>query len=220
MVGEAQFFLGYFVIALFIVGLLTTVKQKNYSALFHWVCVFGVFRIFLPWTIFRVSRYTMPLYPGLYIFAAFGAIEIVRFVALKWPVYKKWAVIFFTISLFSVFFNNCVKSFDLLNRTQNTFIGFRNAANFLGNQPEPHTIATASPRQMKYYIPDFDVYDIPYLTSPESLKELINEKNINYIYIELWSPHLPEWCKSYNYAKNNYRLIFNEKNIYIFKVKK
>ena len=72
MAKEIEYFLGYFIVTFILLGMAFTVKERKFSALFHWVCIFGICRIFLPWIVFRVSRYTLPLYPGLFIFAGYG----------------------------------------------------------------------------------------------------------------------------------------------------
>ena len=218
MFKEAEFFLGYFLAALIILGLYFTIKEKKYSVLFHWVLLFAIFRFFLPWIIFRVSRYTLPIYPGLYLFAAIGCYKSVKLIASRWPQYTKWASVCFVVAISSVFFSHSLKSLDLLNQTRNSFIGFDKASAFLLQQPGPHSVATASPRQVKYFGPDFDVHDIEKKVTPEKLRMLIDKRNIQYLSIDLWSPHLPEWCRSFNYKENGYDLIYKGSNVYVFKV--
>lgn len=203
-----------------LIGILMTVKERKYSALFHWVCVFGIFRIFLPWVIFRVSRYTMPLYPGLLVFAAYGCHGTIQMVAEKWPANKKWATLFFVISIGSILFDHSMKSLELLKQSHNTFVGFREAASFIEKQPQPHVVATASPRQMKYFAPGFDVYDINSDISPDNLRSFLSKNQIRYLSIDLWSPHLPAWCKTFDYHKNGYMLIHDKNSVYLFKVLK
>jgi len=220
MVEETKFFMGYFLIGFALIGIVLTVKERKYSALFHWVCVFGIFRIFLPWVIFRISRYTMPLYPGLLVFAAYGCHGTIQMVAEKWPAYKKWATLFFVISIGSILFDHAMKSLELLKQSHNTFVGFREAASFIEKQPQPHVVATGSPRQMKYFAPGFDVYDINPGISPDNLRSFLSENQIRYLSIDLWSPHLPAWCKTFDYHKNGYMLIYEKNSVYLFKVLK
>lgn len=218
MVEETKFFLGYFLIAFALIGMVLTVKEKKYSALFHWVCIFGIFRIFLPWVIFRVSRYSMPLYPGLFIFAAYGCYGSVQFVASRWPTYSKWATLFFVVSITSIMFQHSVKSLDLLNQTRNMFVGYHEVSAFLATQPGPHSIATASPRQMKYFGPTLEIFDIGPGLSPENLRTFVEKNKIQYLSIDLWSPHLPAWCRTFDYPQKGYAPIYSNQKVYLFRV--
>ncbi|MBN1474980.1 MAG: glycosyltransferase family 39 protein [Syntrophaceae bacterium] len=217
---ETEFFMGYPLFVFTIIGILFTIKEKKYSSLFHWIVLFGIFRFFLPWVIFRVSRYTLPLYPGLLIFAAYGCYRSAQLLALKWPKYSKWVTLFFAAAIAGVLFFHTSKSINMMRQTSNMFIGFDKAVAFLKSQPEPHTIATASPRQMKYYEPRFDIYDINANISPDELRVFIEDKNIHYLTIDLWSPHLPVWCRTFDFSKNSYSLIYSHEKVFIFKVLK
>ena len=220
MVKETEFFFGYFLLGFAAFGAVMMIREEKYSALFHWVCIFGIFRFFLPWIIFRVSRYSLPLYPGLYIFAAYGFFRSAELIASKWPVYLKWATLFLIVSISSVGFHHYIRSSEMLAQTRNTFTGFDKACEYLMKQPGPHTVATASPRQVKYYGPQFEVYDLSKNISPANLRKVMEEKKIEYLSIDGWSPHLPEWFRSYDYGKNGFSLIYNEKNMYLFKLAK
>ena len=215
MVAESRFFIGFFFIGLGLIGFAMTIKEQKYSILFHWFCIFGIFRIFLPWVMFRVSRYTLPAYPALFVFAAYGCYESARLVAYRWPVYRNWILVFFIISFSSVLFNNTLKSNDILQNSANTFIGFKEAAEFLKNQDEVGGIATASPRQMKYFAPELAIYDIPRDSSSEQFLSSIKIHKIRYLVIDLWSPHLPEWCKNFDYQKNGCQLVHNQDGVYV-----
>jgi len=218
MTKEIEYFLGYFIVCFILLGIAFTVKERKFSALFHWVCIFGIFRIFLPWIVFRVSRYTLPLYPGLYIFAAYGCFRGAQLIGSRWPVYSKWANLFLIVLVGNVLVQHSFKSLDILNRTTNTFTGYRQACEFLLRQPSPHSVATASPRQMKYFAPSFDVHDIAANVTPDKLREFIKKTEIEYLVIDFWSPHIPSWSGLYDYKKNGYSLIYKSQNIYLFKV--
>lgn len=220
MFKEAEFFLGYLLVPFIIIGIIFTVKDKKYSALFHWIVLFGLFRFFLPWVVFRVSRYTLPLYPGLLIFAAYGCYSTTKLLALKWPKYSRWVTLIFVAAILCVLFTHTTKSINMMKQTSNMFVGFDKAALFLKNQPQPHTVATASPRQMKYYEPDLKIHDINKNISPDDFKTFIKDKGIHYLAIDLWSPHLPIWIRTFDFSKNGYSLIYNHQNIFIFKVSK
>jgi hypothetical protein len=197
-----------------------TIKEKKYSTLFHWVLLFVIFRFFLPWVIFRLSRYTLPLYPGLLIFASYGCYRTAQLLTSKWPKYSNLVKIFFVISISSVLFFQATKSINMMKQTSNMFVGFDKAAAFLKSQPAPHAIATASPRQIKYYAPGFDIYDIKKDISPDDFKTFIKDKNIHYLAIDLWSPHLPSWCRTFDFPRNGYVPIYGYKKVYLFKVLK
>lgn len=220
IVREANFFLGIFVSVFAIVGLFLTIREKNYSALLHWVLFFGLCRIFLPWAAFRVSRYTLPLYPGIYLLASYGLFRSGEIAVGKWSRYKKWVILASLFCLAFVGYQHSIKSYRLLSMTSSTFVGFEEAGAFLNDQPEPHSLATASPRQMKYFAPDFDVYDITKNMTPEGLKKLIVQKGIEYICIDLWSLHLPAWCRSYNFQDNGYGQIYGKGRVFLFTVPK
>ncbi len=220
MLKESEFFLGYFLMLFAAAGFFFTLKEKKYSALFHWLLLFGLFRFFLPWVIFRVSRYTLPLYPGLLIFAAYGCYQSVIFIGSIWPKSSKWATAFLLLSIPVIMSFHALKSVDMMNKTSNTFVGFAKAIDFLKNQPPPHIVATPSPRQMKYYEPEFNFYDIGADVTPDSLKLLILEKKIEYLSIDIWSPHLPSWCRTYDFQKNGYQLIYASKGVYLFRILK
>ena len=215
---EVEYFLGYIVVGLSLAGIFLTIREKKFSALFHWVLFFGLCRVFLPWAAFRVSRYTLPLYPGLFLFAAYGCYRSVEMVASKWPAHKQWATLLIIVSMTYVVYNHSTKSVDLLNMTSRTFIGYDKAGAFLMSQQGHRSLATASPRQMKYYAPGFDVYDIAKNVTPEKLREVIKTEKIGYISIDFWSLHLPAWCRNYDFQSNGYALIYGEKNVFVFKV--
>jgi len=218
MVKEVEYFLGYFVIVFVLLGVFFTVREHKYSAIFHWVCIFGICRIFLPWVLFRVSRYSLPLYPGIYILASYGIYRIAQNVMTIWPVYSIWVKVFFGVIIGNILINHSIKSLELLDRTSTAFTGFDQACEFIMKQPGPYSVATASPNQMKYFAPGFDVYDIAINVSPEKLRTFFNKERINFLSIDLWSPHLPSWCKSFDYQKNGFNLIYQQNNVYVFKV--
>lgn len=220
MFKETEFFLGYFLMVFAAIGFIFTLKERKYSALFHWILFFGLFRFFLPWVIFRASRYSLPLYPGLFIFAAYGCHQSILLISSKWPKYSKLAILFIVLAIPIVLIFHGVKSIDIMKQTSSTFTGFDKAGTFLKNQPAPHTVATASPRQMKFYNPDFNVYDIGANMTPDSLKLLIEAKNIQYLSIDLWSPHLPAWFKTFDFKNNGYHLIYVYQRVYLFRILK
>ncbi len=144
---ETAYFLGFFLLAASIAGLYFSVKQEKYSAIFHWVCLFAIFRTFLPWMAFRVSRYTLPLYPGLYIFAAFGCYQCFMTAKIKWPNYQKWVGAFLILAIGTIIYSHSQKSLNLLETTSKSFVGFKSAGVFKDTTRPPrlgHSLATTN----------------------------------------------------------------------------
>ena len=80
------------------------------------------------------------------------------------------------------------------------------------------SILTASPRQIKFYAPKFTVYDLAkHITFRES-RELIKEKEIDFISIDKWSPHQPSWCRDHSFPPNSFCPVYKNDDIVIFKV--
>ena len=218
MFNESEFFLGYIILTFSAIGFLLSIKNKQYNALFHWVVLFGIFRFFLPWLIFRVSRYTIPLYPGLYLLAAYGCYQTTKHIYSSWPKYCKLTITLLIITMSSILYLHFVKSMTMLKQTSNSFVGFDKSCEFLKKQPEPHSVATASPRQIKYFVPTFEVYNIEGKIRPESFHVFLDKNNIHYLSIDRWSPHLPLWLKSYDYQNDEYTLLYKRQNVLLFKV--
>ena len=76
---ESIFFIGPVVFIFFLIGVGTALKHKDFSPIIMWVIVFGTARFFLPWLAFRVSRYSLPLYPAILMFAAYGGLKSFSF---------------------------------------------------------------------------------------------------------------------------------------------
>lgn len=216
MITETRFFMGYVLFVLFFIGLFYTIREERFTALFHWIILFGICRIFLPWVAFRVSRYTLPFYPGFYVFAAYGGYRIVKAAQVKWLAHSRWISFAALSAVVILIFAHSSRSLEVLDGTSRTFIGFQKAGAFLMARSGPHSLATASPRQMQYFAPSYTVYNIPSKMTPEKLSNFIKAKNIQYVSIDFWSPHLPSWCRSYNFQNNGYHLIFGQNYVFIF----
>ncbi|WP_319588540.1 glycosyltransferase family 39 protein [uncultured Desulfobulbus sp.] len=220
MAREIDFFLGYLLAGFILIGIFLTIREQKYSAVFHWFVVFGISRIFLPWIVFRVSRYTLPLYPALYIFAAYGCYRGAQLLKLSWPSYSKLVNVSLVLLIAGIVFFNAQKSLGIMNQTSNSFSGYAQACAFLIKQPSPHSIVTASPRQIKYFAPEFNVHDIDQRITPDEFRIFIEKEKIEYLSIDSWSPHLPSWCNSFDFQEKGYDLIFNGQDVRIFKVPK
>ena len=82
---ETKYFLGIPVSFFFIIGFITALRNSNFTPLLSWLILFGTARFFLPWQAFRMSRYTLPLYPAIIIFAAYGGVVAFRFLEKHLP---------------------------------------------------------------------------------------------------------------------------------------
>ncbi|MCI5118326.1 MAG: hypothetical protein D3913_10275 [Candidatus Electrothrix sp. LOE1_4_5] len=217
-IKEMTFFPSISLLGLAVIGFIFAIREKKYDALFHWVILFGLFRFFLPWFMFRMSRYSLPVFPGIYLFAALGFFKSLQIIASKWPQYIRSVAVCCGAALSFLLFFQAVKSVDLLTHTQKTFIGFEAACDFLKTLPgKEMSVATASPRQMKYFGSEFEVHDIQKKYGTEDFLEMINKRRIKFICIDLWSPHLPRWCRNYDYRSSGFELIYQSQYIYIFR---
>jgi hypothetical protein len=81
-------------------------------------------------------------------------------------------------------------------------------------------ILTPSPRQIKYYAPAFIVYDLNKKFNVAEMGLFVKDKKIDLISIDKWSPHQPNWCKNYAWAAHGYKLIYNSKDVAIFKARR
>ncbi len=219
MIREMTFFPGIPLLGLAVIGFIFTIREKKYDVLFHWIILFGIFRFFLPWFMFRMSRYTLPVFPGIYLFAALGFSQSLQVITSRWSQYIRSETICFGVALSFLIFFQATRSVDMLKHTQKTFTGFEAACDFLKTLPgKKMSVATASPRQMKYFGPKFEVHDIQKKYGPEDFLEMINKRRIKFICIDLWSPHLPRWCRNYDYRSSGFELIYQSQYIYIFRV--
>jgi hypothetical protein len=99
-----------------------------------------------------------------------------------------------------------------------TFVGYKEAGAFLTKQDDKKSILTSSPRQIKYFAPEFAVYDLPKHITFEESRRLIKENEINFISIDRWSPHQPSWCRDHSFPPNSFCPVYKNDNIIIFKV--
>jgi hypothetical protein len=98
-------------------------------------------------------------------------------------------------------------------------VGYKQAGEFLMTHDGNLTILTPSPRQIKFYASEFTVYDLNQSFTVADIEQLIKNEKINFVSIDKWSPHQPLWCRNYSWAAHGYRLVYDNKNIVIFKVK-
>ena len=215
---ETFFFLDPIVCVFFLMGIGTALKNKDFSPILIWVIIFGTARFFLPWVAFRVSRYSLPLYPAILMFAAYGGFMSFSFLKKRWPDRTILLIVVFSSILVYAIAVYSIRGYAVTDINSKTFVGYREAGAFLIKQDGEQSILTSSPRQIKYFAPEFTVYDLPkYITFKES-QRLIKEKEIHFFSIDKWSPHQPAWCRDYSWLQNGYRPVYKNDNIIIFKV--
>ena len=210
---------GGVVFIFFLVGEGTALKNKDFSPILMWIVVFGTARFFLTWTAFRVSRYTLPLYPGILMFSASGAFKSLYFLKNRLPKRTMSISIIFSAIILYIFAVYSIRGYAVTDINSQTFVGYKQAGAFLMTQDSNLAILTPSPRQIKYYAPKFNVYDLEQNFTVADVERLIKDKKIHLVSIDKWSPHQPAWCKNYSWAAHGYRLVYDSKNIVIFKVR-
>ena len=216
---ESIFFIDPIVCILFLIGAGTALKQKDFSPMLMWVIIFGTARFFLPWLAFRVSRYSLPLYPALLMFSAYGGIKSLAFLKNKLPKRTMSSFIIFSSIFLYIFAVYSIRGYAVTDINSQTFVGYKKAGEFLMIYNSNLTILTPSPRQIKYYAPKFTVYDLSQRFTVANIEQLIKDKKIHFVSIDKWSPHQPDWCMNYSWASHGYQLVYDNKNIVIFKVK-
>ena len=141
---------------------------------------FGTARFFLPWIAFRVSRYSLPLYPAILMFAAYGGFMNFSFLKKGWPNRTILLTMVFSSILVYAIAVYSIRGYAVTDINSKTFVGYKEAGAFLTKQDGEQSILTSSHRQIKYFAPEFTVYDLPkYITFKES-QRLIKEKEIDF----------------------------------------
>lgn len=217
---ESIFFIDPVVCILFFIGIGIALKQKDFSPILMWIIIFGTARLFLPWLAFRVSRYTLPLYPAILMFSAYGGVQSFSFFKNKLPNKSLSISVIFAAILIYIFTGYSLKGYAVTNINSQTFLGYKQAGKFLLAHADNPTILTPSPRQIKYYAPAFTVYDLNRNFTAADMARFVKDKKINFVSIDKWSPHQPDWYKHYSWDAHGYRLVYNHKNILIFELKR
>ena len=215
---ESIFFIDPVVFIFFLIGIGTALKHKDISPILMWVVIFGTVRFFLTWIAFRVSRYTLPLYPGILMFSAYGVFKSLDFLKNRLPKRTMSISIIFSAMILYIFAVYSIRGYAVTDINSQTFVGYKQAGEFLMTQDSNFTILTPSPQQIKYYAPKFNVYDLEQNFTTADVEQLIKDKKIQLVSIDKWSPHQPDWCRNYSWTAHGYRPVYNNKNIVIFKV--
>jgi len=216
---ESHFFLGVPVCFFFIVGVVTALRKLAFSPLLNWVILFGTARLFLPWHAFRIPRYTLPLYPAIIIFAAYGGVTSFKFLRSKLPDRTKLLAAISCIFLLYVFSVTLHKGYRTTYYTNKNSVGFQALQHFFQNNSKDAAVLTSSPRQIKYMVPELKPHDLARNTSPEQAKSLIEQHDISYIILDRWSPHQPTWALDYFLRNKGYQPAFATEHLIVFTVK-
>jgi hypothetical protein len=215
---ESEYFLGLPVCFFFIIGCVTAIRQLAFSPLLSWLLIFGTARLFLPWQAFRMPRYTMPLYPAIIIFAAYGGVVSFRFLKNNFPDRTKVFAVISIVFLLYVLSTSCNKGYRVSYYTNKASVGFQALQTFFHGNLRDAAVLTASPRQIKYMVPGLEVYDLPGNITPEQSENLIKSNNIKYIVLDIWSPHQPKWVLNYFLPDKGYHPVFMTENLLILTV--
>lgn len=217
---ETLFFLDPIVCFFILIGLGTALKDKDFSPILVWVIIFGTARFFLPWVVFRASRYSLPLYPAVLMFAAYGGFKSFSFLKKRLPEQTILLTVVFSSILVYAIAVYSIRGYAVTDINSKTFVGYKEAGAFLTKQDGKRSILTSSPRQLKYFAPGFIVYDLPRHISFEECQRLIKEKEIVFFSIDRWSPHQPSWCRDHSFPPNFYCPVYKNDDIIIFKVRR
>ena len=215
---ESIFFIDPVVFIFFLIGAGTALKQKDISPILMWLVIFGTARFFLSWIAFRMSRYTLPLYPAILMFSAYGVFKSLDFLNNRLPKRTIFSSIVFSAIILYMLAVYSIRGYAVTDINSQTFVGYKQAGEYLMTHDSSNlTILTPSPQQMKYYAPKFTVYDLEQNFTAADVEQLIKDKKIQLVSLDKWSPHQPDWCRDYSWTVRGYRPVYDSKNIVIFK---
>jgi len=213
---ETSYFLGPILLFFSVLGLLYAAKTRRFSPLVMWVILFGLARLFLPWAWIRIARYSLPLYPGLMILAAYGgslAYSLVRQKTSMRPLFP--AALFVLILLWTVA-DSATKGRSVIEFTNKSFVGFEELDRFFKDKPEELRILTSSPCQVKFFAPRARIFDLKSHLTPEQACHLMIDHEIDYVILDRWSPHQPEWAPQHVLPKNGFMPLFVTAHVTVF----
>jgi len=217
---ESKFFLGVPICFFFIIGIITALRQFAFSPLLSWVILFGTARLFLPWHAFRMPRYTLPLYPAIIIFAAYGGVTVFRFLKARLPKRVKTLAVVSSVFFLYVLSTSFHRGYTGTYYTNENSVGFKAVQAFFVGDLSGAVVLTSSPRQVKYMVPQLDVHDLPGNMDPEQAEDLMKKRNIGFVLLDRWSPHQPKWALAHFSPSNGYRAVFATEHLVILSVEK
>jgi len=220
IVLETSYFLGPVLFFFFFIGLGAALKKGEFSPLLLWVIIFGTVRVFLPWGWLRFARHSLPLYPGLMVFAAYGGLLSFSFLQKRLPLRQFLLSVTFGSVLLYTLSVCAMKGYSVTNATAKAFVGYGSVRGFFEHKPPNLEILTSSPRQVKYMAPQMIVHDLPGSFTPVKTARFISDKGVDYVLVDRWSPHQPRWAPSYFLLGNGYIPVLQTENLSIFKVVK
>jgi 4-amino-4-deoxy-L-arabinose transferase-like glycosyltransferase len=216
MIHETSFFLNNIVLVFSLFGFFLCLKNKKFNQLVIWFLLFGAARFFLPWMAFRMSRYTLPLYPALILLASYGGLEMVHFLRKKFATHSLMINLLFAGLLFYVVSISASRAYMVTDLTARTFVGFNEVQMVFKDKPPGLSIITASPRQVKYYAPQMNVLDLSSESSNRQIQDLIFQKQINYVMVDRWSPHQPRWAAGFFQAEKGFKPVYSSPYLTIY----
>jgi 4-amino-4-deoxy-L-arabinose transferase-like glycosyltransferase len=217
---ETNYFLSPIIFFFFCIGLGTAFKNRGFSPLLLWVIMFGTARVFLPWGWLRFARYSLPLYPGLIILAAYGGKVGFSFLQKRLPGRTSLVSIIFAAILLCVLAIYALRGYTVTDYASKAFVGYESVRHFFKDKPADLKILTSSPRQVKFMAPQMAVYNLPSNFTPADAIQFIGDKEVDFVLIDRWSPHQPKWAPEYFLPQNGYVPVLQTKNLLILKVVK
>jgi len=204
--SRESFFVHPILLLLLTLGLWQTLKQKSSSPVLIWLLLFGLTRFFLPW---HVHRYSLPLYPAIMIYAAYGVFCFYTMLVIKFPHWNQLPKIIITTLIVFALFTQTTRSasYTMLVSSRFRATQYLVPTVFLRSN-KIDTILTGIPRQIKYYIPDAKVINLEPTLSPNDLPDLIKNKHIDAIVLAHASPHRPSWVIPFFSISHSFHTVF------------
>jgi 4-amino-4-deoxy-L-arabinose transferase-like glycosyltransferase len=215
---ETNYFFGPILLFFFVIGFVNALKTRQYSPLLIWIILFGLARLFLPWAWTRIARYSLPLYPGLIILASYGGMRAYSFIERKTSIRRIFLASLFVLIFLWTVLDSATKGRSVIDLTNKSFIGFEEIHQFLKDKPIDLRILTSSPCQVKFFAPRAKVLDLKSLTTEQEACNLMKTHGIDYILVDRWSPHQPDWVPHYFLPEKGFMPWFETPNFTVFSV--
>ncbi|MBU2487902.1 MAG: glycosyltransferase family 39 protein [Proteobacteria bacterium] len=221
MAREAGFFLGWIVVAFFVVGLARAARERDVNPVTAWLILFGTARIFLPWLAFRTSRYSLPLYPALLILAGWGAWTLWDVAKMRLSGTARRAAATGLAILFALALGlSLERDLRLSGNMDRTFTGFEAAEGFFSRVPPGRVVLTASPRQIRFFAPGQRVVDLPGNLAREEARDLVDREGVDFVCVDGWSPHQPDWAPAFFVPANGFVPVLQTPRLRILAVRR
>jgi len=215
---ETNYFLGPILLFFSVLGFLYALKTRQFSPLVMWVLVFGLARLFLPWAWIRMARYSLPLYPGLMILAAYGGSLAYSLVERKTSMRRVLPAILFALILLWTVVDSATKGRSVIDFTNKSFIGFEELDLFFKDKSGELRILTSSPCQVKFFAPRAAIFDLKNHITPQEACRLMGDHKIDFVILDRWSPHQPEWVSQHILPEKGFVPLFVSSHVTVFSV--